>query len=60
MEYLAKDKHSSLLRKFVNDFRKKWKTLGPWACIIKLFTDVINGVVQKASAFAIVSHFLLA
>jgi hypothetical protein len=31
----------------------------PGACIIKLFMAVINSVVQD-SAFAIVSHFLLA
>ncbi len=30
------------------------------AYITKLFTTVINSVVQKASAFAIISHFLLA
>ncbi len=34
--------------------------MGPGACIIKLFTAVINFVVQYASAFAIVSHFLMA
>ncbi len=34
--------------------------LGPGACIIKHLTDVFNHVVQQASAFAIVSHFLLA
>ncbi len=34
--------------------------LPPGACIIKPFTAIINFVVQYASAFAIVSHFLLA
>ncbi len=29
-------------------------------CIIKLFTAIINSAVQKASAFAIGSHLLLA
>jgi hypothetical protein len=32
----------------------------PGACIIKLFTVIINSVVQYTSAFPIVSHFLLA
>jgi hypothetical protein len=41
----------------------RFNTLGfllctPGACIIKLFTVVITFVVQQASAFAIVSHFL--
>ncbi len=30
------------------------------ACIIKLFMAIINPVVQKVSAFSIVSHFFLA
>ncbi len=33
---------------------------GPRGGIIKLITAIINSVVKKASAFAIVSHFLLA
>jgi hypothetical protein len=40
--------------------KKSFIILGPGACIIKLFTAVINSVVQYASAFAIVSHILLA
>ncbi len=32
----------------------------PGVCIIKLFTAVINSLVQLPSAFPIVSHFLLA
>ncbi len=33
--------------------------LTPGSCIIKLFTAVINYVVQYANAFAITSHFSL-
>ncbi len=32
LEELAKDKHSSLLRKFVNYGRKKFYNIGPWYC----------------------------
>ncbi len=48
-------KHSSLLQKLV----KSLIVQAPGACIIKLFTSVINPVGQEASAYAIVSHFLL-
>jgi hypothetical protein len=70
-----RDKHSSLLQNFVNYGHKKFyralycKTLRICnlrendkfsGLYLKLFTVVINSVVQKAGAFAIFSHFLLA
>ncbi len=42
MEMLARDKHSSLLRTFVNYGCKSFITLGPGPNVIKLFTAAIN------------------
>ncbi len=46
LERLARDKHSRLLRKYVNYVRKKFYSTGPGAAIIKLFTAVITAVSQ--------------
>jgi hypothetical protein len=49
------------IRLFHKGSQKKSHSICPaWACIIKLFMDLFNPVVQSASAFAIVNHFLLA
>jgi hypothetical protein len=36
MERLASDKHSSLLRTFVNYGHKKFYNIGPWKTLLKL------------------------
>ena len=41
-ERLARDKHSSLLRKFVNYTQKSFITLAPGPNVIKLFMTVID------------------
>jgi hypothetical protein len=52
----------SKARAYLSEAPFKLSTLGEplGACIIKLFTSVIDSVVQYASAVAIVSHFLVA
>jgi hypothetical protein len=47
LERLAKDKHSGLLRKFVNYNCKKLKTLIPGAIVINLFTAAITNFHDK-------------
>jgi hypothetical protein len=47
LERLAKDKHSGLIRKFVNYSCKKLKTLIPGAIVINLFTAVIMNFHDK-------------
>ncbi len=53
-------KRSSLQKEFVNLRQKSFRRMNPGACIIKLFTIIINSVVQKASVLTIVTYFLLA
>jgi hypothetical protein len=49
---LARDKHSSLLRKSVNYDRKKFYSTGPWGFCYKTFTEVTNNeVLAIASQF---------
>ncbi len=52
MEKLVRDKHSSLLRKFVNYGRKN-TTFGPGVSSIKLFTAVIVAVLFLTLTFAV-------
>ncbi len=49
---LAKDKHSSLLRKFVNYRQKSFITLGPghwWACAIKNYGSNFSRIIISQS-----------
>ncbi len=53
LQKLAVDKHSSLLRKFVNDGHKSFVTFGPGACIIKLITAIIYSFPNKLECLSI-------
>jgi hypothetical protein len=46
LKRLSKDKQYSVVQTFVNYGRKKYLTIGPRACMMKLFTSVINFIAE--------------